>query len=65
MISWFYDAAAQVECGTVPRGCNTTRRPLKSGEGIIAAELPLMVTASDGVMASRFWALKVHDAVHL
>jgi hypothetical protein len=33
----------------------------KSGDGLIAAELPLMVTVSDGVMVSRLCASKVRD----
>jgi hypothetical protein len=37
-----------------------SRRRLKSGDGLITAELPLMVTASDGVMALRLCASKVH-----
>jgi hypothetical protein len=37
-----------------------SRRQPKSCDGLIAAELPLMVTISDGVMALRLCASKVH-----
>src|ERR1700721_1704025 len=48
---------------TPPRyyGRQQIAQPLKSGDRIFAAELPLMVTASDGVMASRLRASKVHS----
>jgi hypothetical protein len=35
------------------RAAMPSRRRLKSGDGLIAADLPLLVTVSDGVMAKQ------------
>jgi hypothetical protein len=57
-----YRSRAAVTFARVLQVAIPSRRPLKSGDGLIAAELPLMVTISDsdGVMAVRLCASKVY-----